>query len=750
MPSHPDAAGLADKEAGWLPPRVDSLALLSTATERTVAESILRPMFNKQKAQEGPPPLLAAEGAKVAALNKEGYAWLGERYAWYNKIRTAKKGGLKLLADPSLEEQMEATRSALNLVTRTLNTGLMNAFNATIDSVKNAGAAPEEQWPAKIEGDRSDPPPLSNEQDALVLAWMPLKFANLAKPVRDKGKGLDFYSDGLIKKLYFKVVGFYCDPRNWNKERLGYFLLNMNPEANLQEIQGKLGVLKSEVDQLVNSLAMFRFGRNPRRKDAGQKNTMEETFEISDKELVNDLYLQSLLVHGLEMFIFRYYLTLMECANNSRALRQISLIFHPLLKKMEEIKQRFQGSFLMEREKIRLRKPYMEFFKQREALPPVQTLEENGRQIRRINHTHRLLEMVALPRTSKYGERQEHNWKDYLNRAMLSRTEGDTGVIMLIELLNTMVLDTVAAMEGKVAVAISLRQFADEQEKLGKAQLEKKKKNLAELKRKKAREKSKFKIQKQDEMVKTIEKEAEEMEAAGNREIEQMEEAIAKRREGQIARVEQLEMAAKTDREKNTGLNAARLYHTLSEADTGRVIRTVLVQRLVQFINENNDDVYFTLYRNLFMVMHDLFPTEKMLLRSAVHQKFTLEEHEMKVSDEELQAYQGQIESRKAELEAELPGVLSQSLSQGPVRVKAENLLELGLTGDSLRLLFSLPFNAPNKPASKLPPDAMKKLLMLNQLKHPLPAEDIVLPNVDAALPPLKRVNFNRLQKLMG
>ena len=706
-------------------------------------------MLGKAKTTEEAPVFMMREGQTVLHLNREAMQWLGQRYEWYNKIRTAKKGGLKIFKEASLEEQMEATRSALVLVSNTLNTSLMMAYNAVIDAVKNLKNEPED-WPGKVEGDRASAPLLTPEQDATVIAWSPVKFLNLAKQVRDKGKGLDFYVDGLVKKTYFKVIGYYSDPRNWDPERMGYFLTGLEPDAGLQEVQGRLGSLKSEMDLFVLSLFPFKFGKVSRRKEAGQKNAIDDTFDISDDELKRDLYFQTYLWTGLDRFFFRYYATLLSATENPRALRQISNIFHPVLAKISEINHRFQSSFATEREKLRIRKDFIEFQKQRESLPPVETIEVKGRQVRRINYTMRLLEGSSYSRAMQFNDRQKAVWVQWLETRVLGEMNAPLGYGVLLEILNTMIWDTMCSMEGKVKAAGDMRAFSDEQEKLGKLQLAQHKKRLEEEKRKKARAIGKFKAQEQMNMVETITKEMEELVRTGTARNEQMEEGIKKRREAMIARVDQLETAARKDREENLGKNAAALFNLIPPLDENRSFRGGLVAYLMNHLQEDKEETAHLLYRNLFSVIDDLFPTEKMMLRSAIAQKMTLEENDLQVSAEDMQAYQQQIVTRKAELNTEVPGLLEQRLSQGPVPVKVEELLNLNLTGASLRLLLSLNFSGTNMPSGKIPGEAVKKLLMLNQLTNPLPEHDIILPNVEASAQALKRVNFNRLQKLMG
>lgn len=707
-------------------------------------------MFGKNKSKtDEPPPFMEREGRVLAHLNQEGHQWLGQRFAWYNKVRTATKGGLRIFKNPSLEEQMEATRGALNMVTNVMNTNMMMAFNAMVDQVKKVKAEPED-WPLKIEGDRVNAPTLTHEQDAGIISWVPLKYLNVVKPIREKGKGVDYYVDGLIKKTYFKTIGFFADPRNWDKEKIGFFFNGLEPDATLQEVQGRLAPLKADADMFALSLFPFRFGKATMRAEAGQKNTIDESFEISDEELRRDLYFQSLLWLGLDKFIFRYYLTLLSATDNPRAIRQLSLIFHPILAKIIELNLRFQSSSGTEREKIRIRPSFLEFYKAREALPAVETVEVKGRSVRKINYTHRMLEGNSFSRGQKYQERQRQMWMDYLSKHVVEVGDIEKSGPLLFDVLNMMIWDTMCAMEGKVKAAGELRAFADEQEKLGKVQFAKNKKALEGAKRAKRRTLSKFKVQKQNNMVEIITKEMEELETAGADKLEKMEAAIQTRREAVIARVDKMEQAALQDREENLGKNAAALYQLFLEADSDKSLRGGLVSFLMRQISEDKDEISHSLYRNLFSVFTDLFPTEKMMLRSAIDQKITLEENELKVSEEDMQAYQQQIITRKTELQVEIPGIMEHRLAQGPVRANIEQLLDMNLTPASLILLFHLNFSGPNKPGAKIPGEAVKKLLMINQLVNPLPENDISLPNVEESAPALKRVNFNRLQKLMA
>ncbi|MDH5752965.1 MAG: hypothetical protein OEZ59_11200, partial [Deltaproteobacteria bacterium] len=433
---------------------------------------------------------------------------------------------------------------------------------------------------------------------------------------------------------------------------------------------------------------------------------------------------------------------------NPLAYKQISTIFQPLLSKTEEVLQQFQASFGMEREKARLRQVYLEFTKEMDSRAPVEVIEVKGQKTRRINYNIHRLENLAYSQSGKIMKRMEDNWKKYIQNKLLQNKDSNLAFKHLLEILNTLVKSSQFSMEGRIKVAQTIRKFADDQERLGKAQLGLRKRKFEEAKRKKSRELAKFRSQEQDKMVETIKRELVQLDEQSRADLQRMEESVNQRRDAQIAKVDHLEQAAREDREKNLGKSAGVLFRIAGEVDTERIIRGELVTHLVKQIQDDRDESYNILYKNLWDIFPDLFPTEKIVLRATIDKKIKLEDDELRISEQEMGSYQQQIANRKSELEGILPGVFDQKVSQGPVSIRLDNLLEMKLTSQSLRLLMQLPFNAPNKPPAKLPPQVVKHVLMINQLTHPMPENDIVLPNVGEDQPAAKRINFNRLQKI--
>jgi hypothetical protein len=705
-------------------------------------------MFGHKVPEASANVLLESETEFLRHLDQQAHQWLGNHYQWYDKVRKAKKGDSGLFHDATMEEQMLATRAALARVTETLQTAIVLAYNNTVETVARGGHPPD-GWPTPLAmPDRNNPPPTGAAQDTLVIAYHPMKFLNLARSVRDKGKGVPYYTDSLVKKLWMKVIGFYCEPSHWQPDRLGLIVGRIPPEAQLQEVQSSLGALKTEVDLLLNNHQPFKFGRARPSGDPNAKNSAEDLYKASDEEMVTDLYLQHFVLQGLDTFIFRYYLMLMGCAKNLRVPRMLSHMFLPLLHKTEEIRQQFQGSFLMERDKSRLRGEFQTFFKEVESRPPFQVTKEHGKEVRRIQLSHRWLDLMGLPRTPKLTDHQRQAWSAVLRQEVLGKLENSTGYAFLLELLNSLVIATSNSVDGKLKAAKALRDFAFDQEKLGLSQIARKRRAVEENKRKILRKANKFKVEKQFDTVKAYEDQAAAMEAEATKSLDGLQQAVLKRKEALLARVEQLEKMAKEEGEQNTGRAAANIYELASAADTDRKLRTGLLPFLAQHLKEEKDEAYNTLYRFLFGVLTDLTPTEKMMLRKVVSTRMKLEDHELAVSDEEVKQYQQQILTAKTELNMEVPGLMDLKMIHGPLQIKLDQMLDLGLDAASLNALLHMPLSPPNKAPVKLPLPTVRKVLALNHLMHPIPEHDLLLPNVEADAPLIKRINFNRLAKL--
>src|SRR5208282_796144 len=153
----------------------------------------------------------------------------------------------------------------------------------------------------------------------------------------------------------------------------------------------------------------------------GEKNTTEELYKFSDAELVSELYLQNLVFHGLEQFLFRFYVTLLGVAKGGRVIRHISQIFGPLQTRVEEVRLQFQASFATEREKMRLRPQFQEYYKEQEQRSQAEMDGERGP----IRFSNRLVDQMALARGGKLSQAQSHAWAEALKTNVLAQLDSE-------------------------------------------------------------------------------------------------------------------------------------------------------------------------------------------------------------------------------------------------------------------------------------------------------------------------------------
>jgi hypothetical protein len=347
-------------------------------------------------------------------------------------------------------------------------------------------------------------------------------------------------------------------------------------------------------------------------------------------------------------------------------------------------------------------------------------------------------------------ERAAQVWAGYLKRNAIDKSKTGTGLPLMLEVLNTLVKMAKLEIDAKLKAAQSLRAFADEREKQELRQVGLKKKQVTEAKRNKMAQSRKFKGMDQKDLAATIAQEAETLEQEGMKEVEAMEQTVAKRKEAIIARSAQYDEAAQGGNILQAAAQSAGAVYSVTRGlDPESHFQNELVGYLMQQIQEGEGYAQ-DLYRQLFVTMPGLYPTQKILLRKALESKIELAPDEMVVTEEEQKSYDQQIVTRKTELNVEAPGVLGMRLQHGALRATVEEMLKLGLTIPSLRLALQIPLNAPNKPAQRLPPAIAQKIVGLNALMHPFPTVDLVLQNVEESAPAAKRLNFNRLAKALG
>lgn len=325
---------------------------------------------------------------------------LGEKWAYYRKIKHAGKG-FSFLKEASLMEQMKATQSALKFTSKSASKAYRSIYSQSLKEISKYCNL-KEGFPGLLEVREEDGenffPALTVEQDAVLISWTPLKFFLPAKSIRSKGSATQRHTEGLIAKLYFKVLGFYVDPANWDKSKLMLYLRKIKKDSSHSEVVAELEPLKKDLQDFANVYELFKFGKASLSKDTAQEaDTFDDAMAVeSFDSQIKTLYWYEFIYTAMEMFIYRYFLTLVTSTSSSHAINYLAAIFEPALKKVIENRNLFLGSFETDRSKLSFRKPYLKYKEKRRANPFTKLLKTKQGIFKTYFYNENLLERLSI------------------------------------------------------------------------------------------------------------------------------------------------------------------------------------------------------------------------------------------------------------------------------------------------------------------------------------------------------------------
>jgi hypothetical protein len=296
---------------------------------------------------------------KMYLLKLIAHQLLGPKWVYFRKIKQAEEG-FNFLKEKTLMEQMKATRSALNFTSKNASKLYKIAYKSTFSEIKQY-TGDSHGLPVLDDSDEGETVSrtIGPEFDAVIISWTPLKFIIPAKSIRSKGSATQRHTEGLVAKLFFKIVGFYADSQNWNKGKLILYLSKIDKDSNFQDVATALEPLKKDLTQLIDAYQPFKFGKATLSKDKTQDvDAFDDAMAVESFESqVSSLYWYQFIYEGMENFLMRYFCTLVTATTNQHAMNYLTTIFKPALEHVIEVKNIFLGSFETDRTKKSFRKP---------------------------------------------------------------------------------------------------------------------------------------------------------------------------------------------------------------------------------------------------------------------------------------------------------------------------------------------------------------------------------------------------------
>ncbi|MBU3915620.1 hypothetical protein KKA14_08790, partial [bacterium] len=358
---------------------------------------------------------------KVYVLKLIAHQMLGSKWIYYRKIKHGDKG-MNVFKKSSMMEQMKATRSALRFTTKNAKKLYRFAYQECIKDIKNCTGL-KDGFPELPEvPDGEETPSLTSEFDAVIISWTPIKFLLPVLQLRAKGLATQRHTEGLAAKLFFKVAGYYADPTNWDRYQLNLYVRKIKKNSSYQEISAALQPLKDDLTKFLDVYEPFKFGKASLSKDVTQDvDAFDDAMGVESIESqINSLYWYNFIYEAIELFLFKYYLTLVTSTSSNDAILQLNSIFSPVLMKAIEVRSIFQGSFETDRTKRAFRIPYKKLVKEKEEAPLMKKIKTQQGIFETYQYNLPLLEKLTISYEIMDLPAENSGWGKFMKRYILN------------------------------------------------------------------------------------------------------------------------------------------------------------------------------------------------------------------------------------------------------------------------------------------------------------------------------------------
>ncbi len=358
---------------------------------------------------------------KIYLLKLVAHQMLGAKWIYYRKIKRGEKG-LKILKEKSLMEQMKATRAALKFTTKNAKKLYRLVYQECLKDIKKSTGLSEDFPILPETGEGTEVPSLTSEFDAIIISWTPIKFLLPIQQLRAKGQATQRHTEGLAAKLFFKVVGFYAVPENWDRYKLNLYLRRIKKSSSYQDIVSALEPLKNDLAKFIEIYEPFKFGKASLSKDvAKDTDAFDDAMGVESFESqLNTLYWYNFIYSAMELFLFRYYLTLISSTASADAIQYLTSIFGPALQKAIEIRTVFLGSFETDRTKKTFRIPYRKLIQQKLEEPIKKNIKTQQGVYETYLYNLSLLDQGTISFEIEDVPKEDSEWGRYIKQFILN------------------------------------------------------------------------------------------------------------------------------------------------------------------------------------------------------------------------------------------------------------------------------------------------------------------------------------------
>lgn len=702
---------------------------------------------------------------KIYVLKMIAHQMLGAKWVYFRKIKHAGEG-FKLFKEKSLMEQMKATQAALRFTSKHARKKFRTIYKEATRDIKNNTSMRTEDFPESPEYDQNNQlPSLTSSHDEVLITWTPIKFFQAVKTIREKGVATQRHSEGLAAKLLFKVVGYYAAPENWDEERLTFYLRKLDRESSYQDVAVALAPLKEDLQKFTELYEPFKFGKVSLSKDkSADEGVFDDTFGVeSFEDELRTLYWYHFIYWGMELFLYRYYLTLVSGTDSMQAVRYLTQMFEPALLKAIEIKNVFLGSFETDRSKKKYRIPYRKYQQDKNNEPLIKRIKTQNGIFETYSYTLNLLESDAIGFNLDKQPGPDSEWGRFIKFNILKasaykRIKGeltpqpiplDVVQYALVHIIKNIVLCSRYESEAKNKILERFKSRLTTDKELvakriaevklrGEKQISLMERKVIKLRRMKQSEAAEVFLHDIESYKKKVEEKC--MEIA---ESAQLEMALQKRR------LQSLFQEFSQEKGFDEGKSARNLLSLIRELTSeGDFIRD-FIKQVASFIQKEYEPDLEPFYRNIFTILNPS-TQEKVILIQSLEKTGGGEAITLKLTDEEKEKTQNMINLLKSKIKGGMPDIFNCKVIFLTSLIPIENLFKISIDNKSLKLLLSLKITSPkNAKPTHLPDVIVKALMVLNLVTNPVPKHNIIQPGREQMKDPQQAINSAMLMQLL-
>ena len=703
---------------------------------------------------------------------------LGAKWMYYRKIKQGDQG-MKLFKEASLMEQMKATRSALRFTTKNTKKIYRFAYQECLKEIKKFAGIKEgfPELPEVEEGEEL--PSLTSEFDAIIISWTPLKFLNPAQKIRDKGAATQRHTEGLIAKLYFKVAAYYASPDNWDTRKLTLYLRNITKESTHQDIVSAFESLKNDLQVLSEVYEPFKFGKASLSKDvASDADSFDDAMSVESFESqIQTLYWHDFIYQAIELFLIRYYLTLITSTASVAAIQYITNIFRPALFKAAENRVLFAGSFETDHSKRTFRVPYQEFVKKKQAEPIKKKLKTKEGIYESYCYNLQMLDKLKIDFDLESAPDENSKWWDFLSQYVLAmgrpiitieeddpqyeqidafREEMDriielsTRQFVFMQLIRSMITYATNKRQAKYQILERFKQRIKSEHELEIKRIEEMRKMAGKKLRDMEKKIGKYKRLKQEETVNTINRDIE----AFKQKLENKIKTIRQNSKDELTQKKQRLNALfeEVSKEKtlNLGISAQYLLETIEKIEPEGEFVKSFPEFIAKEIERNYSKDMEPLYKNLFSILK-LTAQEKLLIIQSLDKSGELGSVKLSLDDDEKAIIESAIDDLKDAIESDAPDVFNSKVIFQTRTIPIENLLKMSLDSQSIHNLLCLKTaSSQSTQMTNLKADTIRAIVDLNKRMNPLPKNRIIQSGREKDKNYEKRINASMLDSIIN